>query len=51
MNRLERIENSLKVLAPTHLEVTNDSEKHRGHAEHLGGAGQTGETHYKVNIF
>jgi BolA family transcriptional regulator, general stress-responsive regulator len=50
MNRQQRIESSLKTLAPTFLEVINDSEKHKNHADHLGGAGQTGETHYKVKI-
>ena len=50
MNRQQRIENYLKVLAPTLLEVINDSEKHKNHADHLGGAGHTGETHYKVKI-
>ena len=50
MNRQQRIEHSLKSLGPTHLEVINDSEKHKNHADHLGGAGHTGETHYKVKI-
>lgn len=51
MNRQSRIENYLRsALSPTLLEVINDSEKHRGHSDHLGGAGQTGETHYKVKI-
>ena len=50
MNRQARIEKFLKSLTPTHLEVINDSEKHKGHSDHLGGAGQTGETHYKVKI-
>ena len=32
--------------APTHLEVIDESEKHRGHAGHRPG----GETHFRVRI-
>ncbi|MDB5694404.1 MAG: BolA family transcriptional regulator [Alphaproteobacteria bacterium] len=35
-----------KALAPTHLEVTNDSDRHRGHAGHDG----SGESHFTVAI-
>lgn len=38
--RLER------ALAPTRLEVINDSDKHRGHAGHDG----SGESHFTVEI-
>jgi len=34
------------ALAPTHLQVINDSEKHRGHAGHDG----SGESHFTVVI-
>ena len=35
-----------KALAPTHLRVINDSERHRGHAGHDG----SGESHFTVEI-
>ncbi|HEX4738010.1 MAG TPA: BolA family protein [Allosphingosinicella sp.] len=35
-----------EALAPTHLEVINDSERHRGHAGHDG----SGESHFTVEI-
>lgn len=50
MNREERILEKLKALAPTKLELINDSAKHAGHAHHLGAGGFTGETHYKLSI-
>ena len=34
------------ALAPTHLAVINDSNKHRGHAGHDG----SGESHFTVDI-
>jgi BolA family transcriptional regulator, general stress-responsive regulator len=34
------------ALAPTHLAVVNDSDKHRGHAGHDG----SGESHFTVEI-
>ncbi|MGZ8310658.1 MAG: BolA family protein [Allosphingosinicella sp.] len=34
------------ALAPTHLVVINDSDKHRGHAGHDG----SGESHFTVEI-
>lgn len=35
-----------QALAPTHLEVINDSNRHRGHAGHDG----SGESHFTVEI-
>jgi BolA protein len=35
-----------EALAPTHLQVINDSDKHRGHAGHDG----SGESHFTVEI-
>ena len=35
-----------KALAPTRLDVINDSDKHRGHAGHDG----SGESHFTVEI-
>ena len=35
-----------QALAPTHLEVINDSEHHRGHAGHDG----SGESHFTVIV-
>lgn len=41
------IEDRLRAaLAPEHLAVINDSDKHRGHAGHDG----TGESHFTVEI-
>ena len=41
------IEKRLRAaLAPTRLEVTNDSDKHRGHAGHDG----SGESHFTVEV-
>ena len=46
MNRVERIEQLLRgALSPTHLEVEDDSGRHRGHAGAAGGAG-----HFNVLI-
>lgn len=50
MNREQRILEKLKSLEPAFLELKNDSAKHAGHTEHLGGAGFTGETHYKLTL-
>ena len=50
MNRDERILEKLKTLAASKLQLTNDSAKHAGHTQHLGGAGFTGDTHYKLII-
>jgi stress-induced morphogen len=50
MNREERILNLLRSLQPTVLKLDNDSHKHANHVEHLGSAGFTGETHYKLLI-
>lgn len=50
MNRDARILEILKKLNPSQLDLKNESAKHAGHAEHLGSAGFTGETHYKLVI-
>lgn len=50
MSRDERILNILQELKPTVLDLKNESQKHASHVEHLGSAGFTGETHYKLNI-
>ena len=41
---------ALQALKPIKIDLKNDSAKHAGHAHHLGGAGFTGETHYKLSI-
>lgn len=48
--REERIKNLLEKLNPVHLELKNESAKHANHIEHLGSAGFSGETHYKLII-
>ena len=50
MSREERIKSILAQLNPVALDLKNDSAKHAGHVEHLGSAGFTGETHYKLKI-
>lgn len=50
MTRDERILEALQNLQPTRLELFNDSHKHAGHTQHLGGAGFTGDTHYRLII-
>ena len=42
----EITERLTRALAPTHLEVIDDSEKHRGHAGH----DPRGESHFTVEI-
>lgn len=49
MSRDERIKNILQQLNPVVLELKNDSDKHAGHAGHMG-VEPTGETHYKLKI-
>ncbi len=49
-NRQARILEIMQQLKPTKLDLKNDSAKHAGHVEHLGSAGFTGETHYKLHI-
>lgn len=46
MSYKTRIEQKLSALTPLYLEVTDDSEKHRGH----GGYREGGETHFTVRI-
>lgn len=48
--RDERILEAMKALNPIRIQLNNDSQKHAGHVEHLGSAGFTGETHYKLII-
>lgn len=50
MTRDERILQALQALQPTDIQLKNDSHKHAGHTQHLGGAGFTGDTHYKLLI-
>lgn len=46
-SRIDRIRDSLEqAFTPEHLEITDDSAKHAGHA----GAAPGGETHYTVEI-
>lgn len=49
-SRDERILQALQALQPVQIELKNDSHKHAGHTQHLGGAGFTGDTHYKLMI-
>ena len=46
MSYKTRIEQKLSALTPIHLDVIDDSEKHRGH----GGYREGGETHFTVRI-
>ncbi len=48
--RDQRILELLKTLNPIHIQLENDSQKHAGHAHHLGAAGFTGDTHYKLTV-
>jgi stress-induced morphogen len=50
MNREQRILQLLQNLNPVFVDLKNDSHKHASHVEHLGSAGFTGETHYKLMI-
>jgi stress-induced morphogen len=50
MERDKRILAALQALQPVLLDLKNDSAKHAGHVEHMGGAGFTGDTHYKLTI-
>jgi BolA protein len=44
--RAERLRHALAVLAPTALEVLDESHQHLGHAGHR----PEGETHYRIRI-
>ena len=47
----DRIRRTLDAaLMPDFLDVIDDSDRHAGHLEHPGGAGQGGETHFIVRI-
>lgn len=47
----ERIRSKIvAALAPEMLEVIDESHRHAGHLQHDGGAGQDGETHFRVLI-
>jgi BolA protein len=46
MTRAERIRDALASLAPTELNVVDDSARHAGHA----GASAAGETHFIVTV-
>ncbi len=50
MNREHRILEKMQSLTPSKIVIENDSAKHASHVEHNGGAGFTGETHYKLII-
>ena len=50
-----RVKDSIRAkleaaLAPTELEVIDDSDRHAGHMVHEGGAGHQGETHFTIKI-
>lgn len=38
------------ALSPQVLEVIDESHRHAGHLQHDGGAGQEGETHFRVLV-
>ncbi len=47
MSRLERINSIItQDLTPTHLEIIDQSEAHKGHK----GSHNNGESHYQINI-
>lgn len=47
----ERIRSKIEAaLAPEALEVVDESHRHAGHLQHDGGAGQEGETHFRVLV-
>ena len=50
MTRDQRILDCMRQLEPKKIDLVNDSQKHAGHTQHLGGAGFTGDTHYKLTI-
>jgi BolA family transcriptional regulator, general stress-responsive regulator len=54
MTTAERIQTKLQTaLAPTLLEVIDDSRKHAGHAHMMsrsGTAAATGETHFRIKV-
>ena len=47
----ERITTKLsEALAPTFLEVIDESHQHAGHAFHQGGVEPRGETHFRIKV-
>lgn len=47
----DRIRRKLQeALTPATLEVIDESHRHAGHLQHDGGAGQEGETHFRVVV-
>jgi BolA protein len=40
----------MRALAPSTLEVVDDSAKHAGHAFHQGGVEPRGETHFSIKV-
>lgn len=46
MNRYNRILQLIQSLNPTHIQLTDDSESHRGH----GGYGESGESHFLLYL-
>lgn len=47
----ERIRSKIEAaFAPELLEVIDESHRHAGHLQHDGGAGQEGETHFRVLV-
>lgn len=46
--RIERLTEALQALAPTHLQITDNSQQHAGHAPMKGITG--GETHLHIHI-
>lgn len=47
----ERIRSKIEAaLAPETLDVVDESHRHAGHLQHDGGAGQEGETHFRVLV-
>ena len=51
MTYAERIREKLQnALNPATLNVIDESHRHAGHLRHDGGAGQEGETHFRVLV-
>lgn len=51
MTYAESIRKKLQeALTPATLKVVDESHRHAGHLQHDGGAGQEGETHFRVLV-